>query len=160
MRFISLTQPRRDYRDVIIARRPVVRDRGERQPKTGTLSRFTLNFHLTGMLRHDLANNYQSQTGALAAIFRRVERIEDMALYIFAHAGSRVGEINDEALRFAGLTVDEGTNLELAALRHLVEIVVNQIQEQLLQPIFRADHDHKILRSRLNRGDFSFSNRP
>src|SRR5262249_3752594 len=113
--------------------RHVTRYRGESQTEASSVPQLTRNFDPASMLGDDLTHDDQSKSRAMSAIFRRVERIEDVTHHLGSHSRSGIDEINEDALRPAGFAFERGVNLNLAAARHRVEAVVNKIQKQLLQ---------------------------
>src|SRR6185369_13323645 len=120
---------------VINAHRYIVRNCRESQTEACAFSQLTLNFHCAAELGYDLLHDHKSKSSSMSSIFRRVKRIEDVTHHFRSHSRSGVRKIHEDALRFAGLAFNAGSNLNLSTIRHRIEAVVNQIQEQLLQTI-------------------------
>src|SRR5215510_14968337 len=115
--------------------RQLIRNGGEGQAKARPLPQLTLYFHCASVLRHDLADDHQAQSGSMTSIFGRVERIKDMTHYLRSHPSSGIREIDHDALRLARPAVERGADPELTAFGHRVEAVVDEIQKQLLQTV-------------------------
>src|SRR5262249_59149506 len=68
----------------------------EAQTKARPLSGITLDFDLTAVFLHNVADDDQAQPGAFAPIFCRVKRFEDMRLSLARHAAAGGGDVHHD----------------------------------------------------------------
>src|SRR5690349_8513855 len=113
----------------------IVRYGRETDAKARPFAQLAFHGYRAAELRHDLFDDDQSETSSASAIFRCVERIENVTQYFRRHSGSTVDEVDDDSLRFAVPARERSANLNLAAFRHRVQTVIDEIEEELLQTI-------------------------
>src|SRR5690349_23939218 len=109
--------------------RHVVRDRSESQPEASAFSELTINFDPAAVFRNDLTHNYETEAGAMSAIFGRVERIKNVTHHLRRHSHSSIDKVNHDTLRFAELALARRVQLNLATVRHRIKTVVDEIQK-------------------------------
>src|SRR5262249_35761799 len=97
-------------------------------------SRAAFDFDVAAMFTDDLLHHGQAESAATPPLFGREEWIENARFDFFANAFARVAASDFDISGFACLTILYGSRkAQLPAMRHSVEAVVDQIDEDLLQ---------------------------
>ena len=98
-------------------------------------------------------NDGESETGAFPALFGGEERLEDVRLYLAAHADARVAHADtgiifrgDAGKNFGEIRTrsDAGAKGESAALRHGIARIHTKVQQDLVKLAFVRRDERKI----------------
>ena len=115
-----------------------LRGNGHPHGKGGALFCRRFQDQSAAMAGHDLRGNAQAQSRAF--FLGGEERLEDPALNILGHAGTRVANPHDHHGPAVGILLGIGSDADLASAGHGIRGVAEQIQQDLLE-LGRVGHD-------------------